>query len=45
MIKSSVQIMAVSETKIGGSYPDTQFLINGYYLHRNDREKGGLVVL
>lgn len=45
IIKSRVQIMAVSETKIDGSYPDSQFLIPGYYLHRNDRKKGGGGVL
>ena len=33
--------MAVSETKIDGSYPDSQFLIPGYCLHRNDRNRGG----
>lgn len=43
--KSRVQIMAVSETKIDGSYQDSQFLIPGYYLHRNDRKKGGGGVL
>ena len=37
--------MAVSETKIDRSYPDSQFLIPGYYLHRNDRKKGGGGVL
>lgn len=45
ILKSTVQIMAVSETKIDGSYPDCQFLIPGYYLHRNDRKKGGGGVL
>lgn len=37
VIKSNVQIMAVSETKIDGSYPNSQFMIPGYYLHRNDK--------
>ena len=37
--------MAVSETKIDRSYPDSQFLITGYYLHRNDRKRGGGAVL
>ena len=37
--------MAVWETKIDRSYPDSQFLIPGYYLHRNDRKKGGGGVL
>ena len=37
--------MAVSETKIDCSYPDSQFLIPGYYLHQNDQKKGGGGVL
>ena len=37
--------MAVSATKIDRSYPDSQFLITGYYLHRNDRKRGGGAVL
>ena len=37
--------MAVSETKIDCSYPDSQFLIPGYYLHQNDQKKGGGSVL
>ena len=37
--------MAVRETKIDRSYPDSQFLIPGYYLHRNDRKRGGGAVL
>ena len=38
--------MAVSETKIDRSYPDSQFLIPGNYLHRNERKKcGGAVLL
>ena len=37
--------MAVSETKIDRSYPDSQFLIPGYHLHLNDRKKGGGGVL
>ena len=45
MKKSRVQIMAVSESKIDGSYPDSQFLVPGYYLHRKDRKKGGGGVL
>ena len=45
MKKSRVQIMAVSESKIDGSYPDSQFLVPGYYLHRKDRKKGGVVFL
>ena len=44
-INSKMQIMAVGETKIDRSYPDSQFLIPGYYLHQNDRKKGGGGVL
>ena len=44
-INNKMQIMAVGETKIDRSYPDSQFLIPGYYLHRNDRKKGGGGVL
>ena len=39
--KFKVQIMVVSETKIDSSYPDSQFHVPGYYLHRQDRKKGG----
>ena len=31
IINNKMQIMAVSETKIDRSYPDSQFLIPGYY--------------
>lgn len=37
--------MVVGETKIDCSYPDSQFLIRGYYLHQNDQKKGGGGVL
>ena len=29
------------ETKIDGTYPNSQFAIKNYYLYRNDRVKGG----
>ena len=45
VVKSLVQILAVSETKIDVSYPHSQFLIPGYYLHRNDRKKRGGAIL
>ena len=32
-IKNKMQIMAVGETKIDRSYPDSQFLIPGFYFH------------
>ena len=38
-INSKMQIMAVGETKIDRSYPDSQFLIPGYYLHQNNRKR------
>ena len=37
--------MAVGETKIDCSYPDSQSLIPGYYLHQNDQKKNGGGVL
>ena len=45
VIESRVQIMVVSETKVDASYPDSQFHIPGYRLHRQDRKKGGGGVL
>ena len=39
--KSRAQIMIISETKIDSTYPDSQFMIPGYSLLRNDRKKGG----
>ena len=37
--------MVVSESKVDASYPDSQFHIPGYHLHRQDRKKGGSEVL
>ena len=31
----------LGETKIDGTYPNSQFSINNYYLYRNDRVKSG----
>ena len=45
VVESRVQIMVVSETKIDASYPDSQFHIPGYHIHRQDRKKGGGGVL
>ena len=45
VVESRVQIMAVSETKVDASYPDSQFYIPGYHLHHWDRKKGGGGVL
>ena len=39
--KSRTQLMIVSESKIDSSYPNSQFIISGYELYRNDRKKGG----
>ena len=44
-VESRVQIMVVSETKIDAPYPDSQFHIPGYHIHRQDRKKGGGGVL
>ena len=34
-------VVFLGETKIDGTYPNSQFAINNYYLYRNDRVKGG----
>ena len=39
MLKAHVLI--ISETKIDNSYPNSQFIINGYHMYRKDRVKGG----
>lgn len=33
--------MTIQETKIGRTFPNTQFNISGYNLFRRDRKKGG----
>lgn len=40
-------ILVISETKIDSSYPNSQFNLNGYHMHRKDRVKdgGGLICL
>ena len=35
------QVVFLEETKIDGSYPDNQFAISNYHIYRNDRVKGG----
>ena len=45
VLESRVQIMVVSKSKVDASYPDSQFHIPGYHLHRQDRKKGGGGVL
>ena len=39
--KFQCHIMFASETKIDSTYPNHQFSIPGYSVHRNDRKKGG----
>ncbi|XP_078361285.1 uncharacterized protein LOC144645583 [Oculina patagonica] len=39
--KFQCHIMFVSQTKIDSTYPNRQFSIPGYSVHRNDRKKGG----
>ena len=39
--KSRTQLMIVSKSKIDSTYPNSQFTISGYGLHRNDRKRGG----
>ena len=34
-------VVFLGETKIDGTYPNSQFAIKNYYLYRNDRVKGG----
>lgn len=41
ILKSKIQLMIVGETKIDSSYPDSQFHIPGYSVHRYDGAKGG----
>jgi exonuclease III len=39
--KIKAQVIFLSKTKIGNSYPDEQLEINGYQIDRKDRRKGG----
>lgn len=43
--KLKAHIIFIGETKIDSSYPNSQFNIPGYSLFRNDRKKGGGVIL
>lgn len=39
--KLSAHIIFISEANIDASFPNSQFSIPGYLLHRHDRKKGG----
>ena len=41
LLKDLVDIMLISETKIDESFPDAQFMCEGFRLHRNDRNESG----
>ena len=45
MIKDYVDLLLISETKISPSFPTAQFHIDGYTIHRRDRDenRGGLL--
>ena len=46
MIKNYVDLLLTSETKIDFSFPTAQFHIDGYTIHRRDRDEnwGGLLL-
>ena len=46
MIKDNIDILLISETKINSSFPTVQFHIDGYTIHRRDRNEndGGLLL-
>ena len=41
MIKDKVDLLLLSETKIDSSFPTAQFHIDGYTIHRRDRDENG----
>ena len=41
MIKDYVDLLLISETKIDSSFPTAQFHIDGYTIHRRDRDENG----
>ena len=45
LIKNKIDIFLILETKVGESFPNQQFKINGYIMFRKDRDKfgGGLM--
>ena len=41
MIKDYVDLLLISETKIDSSFPTAQFHIDGYTIHRRNRDENG----
>ena len=41
MIQDNIDILLISETKIDSSFPTVQFHIDGYTIHRHDRNENG----
>ena len=41
MIKDNIDILLISESKIDSSFPTVQFHIDGYTIHRRDRNENG----
>ena len=41
MIKDYVDLLLISETKIDSSFPTAQFHIDGYTIHRRDKDENG----
>ena len=41
MIKGYDDLLLISETKIDSSFPTAQFHIDGYTIHRRDRDENG----
>ena len=45
MIKDHVDLLLLSETNIDSSFPTAQFYIDGYTIHRRDRDENGVGLL
>ena len=41
LLSGRFDILVISETKIDGSFPDSQFQVEGFRLCRSDRKAGG----
>ena len=39
--KLKAHVLVISETKLDNTYPDNQFILEGYRMYRRDRKKGG----
>ena len=39
--KLKSHVLIISETKLDNTYPDNQFILEGYRMYRRDRKKGG----